>query len=313
MNPAYFSALCLLACSAAPAAAAAGQFDCLIEPRQTIEVRPYTEGLVAKVLVQRGDTVRAGQVLVELESGLERASADVAKYRAQMEGTVKSRVSRLDFLAQKAGRREQLVKENYISRQDHDEAAAEHRLAQAELLDAEDNRKLAGLEYQRSMEQVRLRTIRSPIDGVVVDRLINPGELADNRDIRKPLLKLAEISLLHVEVLLPSAAYGAVQVGEQVLVLPDQPSGQRLTATVKVIDKVFDAASGTFGVRLALPNPGGAVPAGVKCKAEFAKLAGAARPYLSRHATPRVAPQLAPQLPPAAPAKAGAAGAGAKH
>ncbi len=267
--------LAAAACAAPCAAAGAARFDCLIEPRQTIEVRPYTEGLVARVLVQRGDTVRAGQVLVELESGLERASAEVARYRSTMTGAVKSRESRLAFLAQKTARREMLVKENYISRQDHDETAAEHRLAQAELLDAEDTRKLAALEYQRSMEQLRLRTIRSPIDGIVVERLVNPGELADNRDIRKPLLKLAEVSKLHVEVLLPSAAYGAVKVGEAVQVLPEQPSGKRYAATVQVIDKVFDAASNTFGVRLALPNPGGNVPAGGRCQAEFAGLPGA--------------------------------------
>ncbi|CAN7346932.1 efflux RND transporter periplasmic adaptor subunit [Pseudoduganella sp. LjRoot289] len=278
------------------ASAHAGLVDCLIEPRQTIEVRPYTEGLVAKVLVQRGDTVRAGQVLVELEAGLERASADVARYRSQMVGTVKSRESRLEFLAQKAGRREKLVKENYISVQDRDESAAEHRLAQAELLDAEDTRKLAGLEYQRSMEQLRLRTIRSPIDGIVVDRMINPGELADNRDIRKPLLKLAEINLLYVEVLLPSAAYGAVKAGEQIEVIPDQPAGKRFTGTVKVIDKVFDAASGTFGVRLALPNPGGVIPAGVKCKAEFAAVPGPARPHMSSY-SPSYAPNHGPAKP----------------
>jgi RND family efflux transporter MFP subunit len=266
---------------APPGDTGAGQVDCLIEPRQTIEVRPYTEGLVARVLVQRGDTVRAGQVLVELESGLERASADIAKYRSQMLGAVQSRESRLGFLAQKASRRDKLVKDNYISVQDRDESAAEHRLAEAELLDATDTRKLAGLEYQRAMEQLRLRTIRSPIDGIVVDRLINPGELADNRDIRKPLLKLAEISVLHIEALLPSAAYGAVKAGEQVEVIPEQPHGKRLTATVKVIDKVLDAASGTFGVRLVLANPGGQIPAGVKCKADFAAVPGPARAHLT--------------------------------
>ena len=40
-------------------------------------------------------------------------------------------------------------------------------------------------------------------------------------------------------------------------------------ARVKVVDRVVDAASGTFGVRLELPNPQGAVPAGVKCKVRF--------------------------------------------
>jgi RND family efflux transporter MFP subunit len=249
--------------------AMAGSFDCLIEPRQTIEVRPSTEGLVTQVLVQRGDRVRAGQVLVELDAGLEQAGAQVAQFRALMEGPVKSRESRLEFLSKKASRREQLVKENFISVQDHDESASERRLAEAELLDASDTRKLAELEYRRAREQLRLRTIRSPIDGIVVDRLINPGELADNRDIRKPLLKLAEIQVLYVEVMLPSAVYGSVKPGQQVQVMPDHPAGQRYTATVKVIDKVMDAASNSFGVRLELPNPAAAIPAGVRCRAAF--------------------------------------------
>lgn len=37
-------------------------------------------------------------------------------------------------------------------------------------------------------------------------------------------------------------------------------------ARVTVVDRVVDAASGTFGVRLALPNPGHRIPAGLKCK-----------------------------------------------
>jgi len=249
--------------------AMAGSFDCLIEPRQTIELRPATEGLVTQVQVQRGDHVRPGQVLVELDAGLEQAGADVAQFRSQMVGPVKSRESRLDFLARKASRREQLVKENFISVQDHDEAASERRLAEAELLDASDTKKLAELEYRRAKEQLRLRTIRSPIEGIVTERLINPGELADNRDIRKPLLKLAEIQVLYVEVMLPSAVYGAVKTGQQVQVLPDHPAGQRYAATVKVIDKVMDAASNSFGVRLELPNPTSVIPAGVRCKAVF--------------------------------------------
>ena len=255
----------------------AGHFDCLIEPRQTIEIRPSTEGLITRVHVQRGDLVRAGQVLVELDSGLERTSAAAAKYRSDMVGAVKSRESRVEFLAQKANRRDKLVKDNFISVQDRDETAAEHRLAQAELLDAADNRKLAALEYRRTMEQLRLRTIRSPIDGIVIDRLINPGELADNRDLRKPLLKLAEIKVLHVEVLLPSAAYRSVKLGQSVAVIPEQPAGGRYSATVQVIDKVFDAASATFGVRLALANPGASIPAGVKCQAVFDGVAELAR------------------------------------
>lgn len=258
--------------------ARAGQFDCLVEPRQSIDIRPATEGMIARILVQRGDMVRAGQVLVELDSSLERSATAIAKFRSEMTGAIKSRESRVEFLAQKSTRRDKLAKDNFISIQERDEAAAEHRLAEAELVDARESRTLAGLEHRRASEQLRLRTILSPIDGVVVDRLMHPGEMADNRDVRKPLLKLADVSVLHVEVLLPTSAYQTVKLGQTVEIVPEQPAGARYRATVKVIDKVFDAASGTFGVRLELPNRDARIPAGVRCKAVFDQIAQVARP-----------------------------------
>lgn len=254
----------------------AGQFDCLVEPRQTIEIRPWTEGLITRVNVQRGDTVRTGQVLVELDSGLERATAASAKYRSEMQGAIKSRESRIDFLAKKAIRRDKLAKENFISIQDRDEAAAELHLAETELIDARENQALAALEYKRTMEQLRLRSIHSPIDGIVTERLMNPGELADNRDVRKPVLRLAETRVLYVEVLLPIHGHNAVKLGQTIEVMPEQPAGARYQATVKVIDQVLDAASGSFGVRLELPNPRAEIPAGVKCRAKFDAIAESA-------------------------------------
>lgn len=123
-------------------------------------------------------------------------------------------------------------------------------------------------------EQLRLRTIKSPVDGVVIDRLLAAGELADNRDLRKPILRLADIGTLYVEVLMPIEAFGKLSAGQKVEVLPEAPIGGRYTATVQVIDRVFDAASGTFGVRLELPNPDLKLPAGIKCKASFPAIAG---------------------------------------
>jgi hypothetical protein len=69
-------------------------------------------------------------------------------------------------------------------------------------------------------------------------------------------------------------AFGKLALGESVEVLPEAPVGGRYTATVKVIDRVHDAASGTFGVRLEMANPGLKLPAGIKCKASFAGIGG---------------------------------------
>jgi RND family efflux transporter MFP subunit len=256
----------LLAAALLPAAASAGEFDCMIEPRKAVEVRAASEGLIDRIWVDRGDTVKAGQVLVTLDSGVEKAAAESARYRATMQGKIRTGESRVEFATQKYIRRDKLAGQSFVSQQDRDEALTEKRLADSELIEAHDDRRLSELEYRRLSEQLRLRTIRSPVDGVVVDRMLHAGELADNRDLRKPILKLADIGTLNVEALLPIDAYGKLTVGQSLEVLPENPVGGRYPAKVKVVDRVMDAASGTFGVRLELPNPGLRLPAGVKCK-----------------------------------------------
>ena len=264
----------LAAAALAPSAAGAAEFDCVIEPRRVIELRAPIEGIIDRVAVDRGDTVKRNQELVVLDTSVDRATAAIARHRAVMDGAVKSGESRLDFSKGKLARLKNLEAQKYASEQAREEAATEQRLAEAGLLDAHDNRKVAELELARQMEIIRLKTIRSPIDGVVVERMLHPGEFAEAGVGRKPILKLAEIDTLHVEVLLPVEAFGKVIPGMEVDVLPEIPAGARYTARVRVIDRLVDAASGTFGVRLELGNPQRRMPAGIRCKALFNGLDG---------------------------------------
>ena len=257
---------------AAPALAAAAQpnpgFECLIEPAQVVEVRTTVEGLIEKVNVRRGDSVRRGQVLAELQSRAERLAVDSARFRAQMEGQVETAESRTAYAAKKFARAEELQKENMVSAQARDEADAELRLARAELKSALENRELARIEHQRAVEQLALRTLFSPFDGVVVDRMLNPGDLAEAGTGRKAVLKVAQIDPLRVDVVVPAALFGRIKAGARVVVVP-QVGGGRLVSTVKMVDRVVDAASGTMVVRVELPNRDGSIPSGVRCKAEF--------------------------------------------
>ncbi len=261
--------------------AAGAEFDCVIEPRQVLEIRSPIEGLIERVNVDRGDYVKKGQELAVLDTSVERVQASISSQRAQMEGAVRSWESRGELSAKKSSRMDELHRQNFMSAQVRDEALAEKRVAEAELRDAIDNRKLSELEHKRQMEIIRLKTIRSPVNGVVTERLLHPGEFAEAGVGRKPMLKLAEIDTLHVEVLLPAVAYGKVKLGMPIQVTPEIPAGSRHKATVKVIDRVLDAASGTFGVRLELPNPERKIPGGIRCRAVFPDiedtLAGKAR------------------------------------
>ena len=92
-----------------------------------------------------------------------------------------------------------------------------------------------------------------------------------NREHTKqtPVLKLAQIDPLRIEVIVPVAQLGRIAVGMRAEVTPETPVTGVFQARVTVVDRVVDAASGTFGVRLELPNPAYRLPAGLKCKVRF--------------------------------------------
>jgi multidrug efflux pump subunit AcrA (membrane-fusion protein) len=70
-------------------------------------------------------------------------------------------------------------------------------------------------------------------------------------------------------VIAPADLYGSVQRGMRAEITPEAPGRGSFQAEVNVVDQVIDAASGTFGVSLTLPNPDHAIPGGLRCKVRF--------------------------------------------
>lgn len=257
-----------IAAAGAVAAEAALEFDCLVEARQDLDVRSPVEGVIEAVLVERGTLLKKGQEIARLASGPERAALELARSRASMEGELKSAQTRVDITQKKLNRAEELLKKSFVSENARDEAEAEYRLASEQLRAAQENRRLARLEAKRAEEVLAQRTIRSPVNGVVVDVVLRAGELATSNQ-KDPIVRVLEIDPLNVELILPVTAFGKIQPGQSATVTLESPVGGRYDARVEVVDRTVDAASGTFGVRLQLPNPDGKIPAGVKCRARF--------------------------------------------
>ena len=93
----------------------AADFDCVIEPRQVVEIRSPIEGLIERINVDRGDFVSKGQVIATIDSSVDRAAAAIAKQRHEMEGAVRSGESRVDFSSKKASRSQELHRQNFGS------------------------------------------------------------------------------------------------------------------------------------------------------------------------------------------------------
>ena len=250
---------------AAPAAAAGTDFDCLIQPRETVAISSPVPGYIERVAVDRGDLVREGTVVVQLESSLERATVAVARARIEQESAMKSSRVRLEFGVRRYDRTIDMYKKELVPLKEMDEAETAKILAEYGVLEVQENMRVARLELERAEAALMLRTIRSPFTGLVTDRLLSPGELVD----KAPILKLARIDPLRVEVFVPVAMLGRIGVGSRATVIPEAPVNTPQEASVTVVDRIVDAASGTFGVRLEMPNPDNRLPAGLKCKARF--------------------------------------------
>ena len=179
--------------------------------------------------------------------------------------------SRASYLESVRQRTEQISQ--FLSRDLVEEAQANARAAREERQAAAEDQRVARLEYNQSQRIMAEKTVRSPVSGIVVERAMSPGEYrgADASHI----LTIAQVDPLNVEVFAPIAQLDAVKLGDQITIIPEEPVGGRYLARVKVVDRVFDAASGTFGMRLELPNPGNRLPAGLRCRIEFKSAARA--------------------------------------
>ena len=243
----------------------------LIEPYRSVQLSPAVDGVLEEVRVDRGDMVVRNQVLARLESSVELATLDIAKARAELVGELRARKASLGFTRRKAESDENLLIKGIVSNLEADQSHTEKLLAEAGLLQTEEAVKLSELELTRANAALALRTIKSPITGVVVDRLLSPGELV-TRQVQSVIFELAQIHPLNVEVILPVSLFGNIKVGDEAEVDPRGPVSGTYPAKVSVVDRVVDAASGTFRVRLELPNPDYRLPAGIRCSVNFSQV-----------------------------------------
>jgi RND family efflux transporter MFP subunit len=248
-----------------PFAVQANEYRGLIEPHRIIKIGSPQAGVLATVEIDRGDIVKKGQVLATLDSGVEKAAMEASKYRSQMEGGIKGKQASLVYYEKQKARIDELIKKDLEAQAIADEAESKKAVAETDLRDAVETKELAKLEYRRASEQYERMIIKSPVDGVVMERFLSPGEYVQT----EPIVKIAEIDPLNVEVIMPASQLLSVKVGMKATVIPEAPINGRYTATVKVVDSVVDGASGTFGVRLELPNPDSKLPAGLKARVIF--------------------------------------------
>lgn len=257
--------LILVFSSPALTASENAELDCLVKPEMYVELSSSVDAILEEMLVDTGDFIAKGQPLVQLEASVEIAKVNLAEIQATSNSEIENRQVQLQYAKRNKKRIRELYTKKSVSRFEKDKADTEAALAQIELNKAKEKKQIAQLNLELAKTQLALRTIRSPIDGIVVDRYSMVGESV----VERTIMKLAQVDPLRVELIAPTEYFGLIENGMEVEIYPERPANKIFKATVTVVDQLIDPASGSFTVRMALPNPGDQLVGGVNCMARF--------------------------------------------
>lgn len=203
----------------------------------SVVLRPEIDGRIDKLLFKEGQPVKKGSVLVVLDSASQRARVAAAQ-------------AELKLAESRFKRSEELVAQNFISRQALDEARAN----------------LDILRARRQQEQVVLdkTVIRAPFDGVAGLRQLSPGASVEQG---AELVRLDALGTLKLEVPVPETYLPLVRIGLPITLTVDALPGQVFSGTVHAIDPVVDPVSRNVRVRARIANPKGQLKPGMFARA----------------------------------------------
>jgi RND family efflux transporter MFP subunit len=258
--------LCLALAEVAKADVLAESTACLVKPKQVVQLGSSVFGVLSELRVGRADRVTKGQIIGKLDTSVEEAQLALSRFQAQSTSALRAAQTDLEFNQRELERQQSLAK-NMWSRIDAVDTART-KVAEDEIAieKAKDEQKIAELEAARSLAQYNLKLIRSPLNGVVSDVKLEPGEFIYETT---PILTLAQLDPLTVDLVLPSKLYGSLKVGEEVELRLLSPVDKTVHSVIDIVDPLIDPASDTFRVRLTLANPDDKIPAGIRCVASL--------------------------------------------
>lgn len=246
--------------------AQAARYSGVLESRAQVELAFRVPGRVASVgqvgapprALQEGDAVKQGDVLATLDlDDLRRQRSASAAGAASAEAQVRSA-----RIAQAQSEREVSRARKLFANGD----LAQAELDRAEAAFAAAGSSLASLEaqYQSRRDQLALSqstltdaTLRSPIDGVIARKNVDPGELVPPN---VPVFSVVDVSELRVVFGVPDTRVNLVQLGAPVSVVVEALPGSRFSARVSKVAPTADPALRTYAVELSLPGAQGLRP-----------------------------------------------------
>ena len=244
------------------------------------EVKLMSEeiGRVTQLLVDEGDRVKSGQLLLQIDDEAHRAAVEQNQAQVRLqEIAIERQRLRLQNLRAQWERQQALFARGLIDRDSFDLLTNELELAEVDLQSNVEQLSQARAQLQQAEDRLRKTRVFSPIDGVVTSLDIKVGETAISSTTNLPgstLMTIANPESIHTEVNVDEADFANVEVGQKAYVYaiayPDVPINGVIDS-IAVSAKVPEGQQGlSFAVKIRLDPPDGVrLRPGMSCRAEI--------------------------------------------
>ena len=273
-----------------------------IEPLAKVEVKSKSSGIVKKIYVDYGETVKEGQVLVDLDKEQLQAAVDGARAnllaaqagQQSAEATyqrnlVDAQGPDVPFLRATAERYRKAAADGLIAASTLDDAERNYQLALNKQLSAQRNIAVSQAEVAKAKAQVeqfqaaltsaeqdlRNSTIVSPMDGLVLSRDVEVGDAVSSILVLGSqatlLMTLGDVSSVYVLGKVDQADIGKVYLGQPARIVVESFKDKKFNGKVTKISPMGVEKENvtTFEVRVSIQNPGGELKANMSANAEI--------------------------------------------
>lgn len=229
-----------------------------IEPRERVDIKSKVAGVVLEVLIDEGQAVKEGQTLVRLDP------VDYAREAARADAELAQAQQALAFAAHALARKQAALAERAVAAADVEAASHEVAMRKASV-------RIAEVAVSAARDRLHACEIKSPLDGTVIERGIEPGELVSPGVQAtfegKPLLTVADLSTLLVRTELNQIDVARVQLTQPVKLTLDALPGTSWEAAVTKIAPAAVKAQGRdaeiFPIEATLRTADPAIKAGM--------------------------------------------------
>lgn len=224
-------------------AASAEDIQGLVIPFKQVSVAsPVLQEVVDSVLVEEGDAVKEGQIIVQLRAEREELQVEQDK---------------------------KLVEQREFSARGAEALAKEKMMSKEAVLEKQTELEMTKIKLRASEVALKEKTIRAPLAGIVVKKYKEAGESVDRVE---KLVDIVSMDQVYVQFYLDPKLMTSVKVEQVIPVRFPVIGEQKFDGKVTFVDPRIDAASGLFRVKLLVENPGHVIKPGMRGTADFSKL-----------------------------------------